>query len=334
MLEWLASMDDEELGPLLEPGWVSESTYSWRPGDGEARWLGANLERNYPDEDGVFIGTADYVRTGVGLVEVVDLKTGNAEVQSPGRNHQLRFLAHAAARTGGVDRARVGILHATGERTWWEWAELDAFELEEVAMELRKLVSSIGQARSDIQAGRMPRLTVGEHCSWCQARHGCPARVAMAKRLAGESEAIVRDLRALLSPETAAMAWRRWKAASDALKEVGSALYAYARETPIHVAPGRVWGPRKLERQTIDAALAWPVLMELWGADGARAAMKLTTSKAGLSRALEAVSAPGTKAGRLREVMKLLDSVGAVGSTTHVEYEEYDIAPDANGGLA
>lgn len=318
---WLDDIDDETLAPISRS--ATEVTFSWRPDTGEARRVGDHLERAYPEDDGVFFGTADYSELDA-FVQVADLKTGNGDVEPPSRNAQLRFLALAAARYAGADRARVGILHAPEGRTWWEWADLDAFALEEVAVELRRLADRISYARRDVAAGRMPRLTVGEHCKWCRARHGCPARVAMAQRLAGEPETVVRDLKALLTPETAALALARWSAAKDALKEVGAALYAYAKESPIPLGNGRVWGPVESKRAVIDAAKAWPVLVSLWGPDAARAAMTLETSKAGVGRGVAAAGGEGAKAARLRAAMEALEAVGAVGTKTVTEYEAHE----------
>lgn len=325
---WLATLDDETIAPLV--GASSEVTYSWSPATGEARRVGDHLDRAYPEEDGVYFGTADYYSGSPnGGVEIVDLKTGNGPVDPPERNAQLRFLALAATRSMGFDRARIGILHATGERTWWEWAELDAFELELVAVQLRKLAERIGWARRDVEAGKTPRVTVGDHCKWCQARHGCPARVAMAQRLAGEPEAVVRDLKAMLTPETARLALDRWRAATAALKEVGAALYAYAKESPIPLGDGRVWGPVESQRTVIDAAKAWPVLVELWGPEAARAAMTLETSKTGVGRgvqaALDSGRLTGSKAKATQAALAALDAAGAFESTTRTEYEEHDV---------
>jgi hypothetical protein len=132
-------------------------------------------------------------------------------------------------------------------------------------------------------------------------------------------------LKALLTPETAKLALDRWRAASAALKEVGAALYAYAKEAPIPLGDGRVWGPVTSYRQTIDAATAWPVLVGLWGADAARAAMRLETSKAGIGRGLDVAGGEGPKAARLRAVMDALDAAGAVGSKAVTEYEEHEV---------
>lgn len=321
---WLATIDDETIAPLI--GSSSEVTFSWRPDTGKARQVGDHLELEYPEEDGVYFGTADYVsiKAEDGEVKIDDLKTGNGAVEPVTRNAQLRFLALAASRCYGVDRARVGILHATGERTWWERAEFDAFELELVAVQLRKLSERIGWARRDVEAGKTPRVTVGDHCKWCQARHGCPARVAMAQRLAGEPEAVVRDLKAMLTPETARLALDRWRAATAALKEVGAALYAYAKESPIPLGDGRVWGPVESQRTVIDAAKAWPVLVELWGPEAARAAMTLETSKAGVARGIEAAGGDGTKKARLAAALDALTAAGAVSEAKSTEHKEHD----------
>ena len=320
---WLESIDDETIAHLV--GSSSEVTFSWRPDTGEARRVGDHLERAYPEEDGIYFGTSDYYSVSPsGWIEIVDLKTGNGAVEPPARNAQLRFLALAAARSVGADKARVGILHATGERTWWERAELDAFDLEMVAVDLRNLAERIDWARRDVERGQMPRVTVGDHCKWCQSRHGCPARVAMAQRMAGEPEEVVRDLKAMLTPETAKIALDRWRAATDALKEVGAALYAYAKESPIPVGDGRVWGPVESQRTVIDAAKAWPVLVGLWGPEAARAAMTLETSKSGLGRGIDAAGGAGTKKARIAAALDALKAADAVSETKRTEYEEYD----------
>lgn len=285
---WLDAIDDEDLAELRWPDVVSELALAYDVATGRGRVLGRNLGRLYPETTPTeFFGAFDYVRLDAGVVTVVDLKTGMAEVPHPSRNAQLRFGALAAARFHGVDSARVGILHAPeGREPWWSWATFDAFELELIATEMKGLADRIGCARNDYQRGKTPRLRVGEHCGHCPARFGCPARVAMAQRLAGEPEKVVLDLKALLTPETAALTLARWQAATKALQEVGNALYAYASENPIPLGDGRVWGPNVSTREVIDAEKAWPVLVEKYGPEVARKAMALDTSKAGVDRAM------------------------------------------------
>lgn len=313
-------------------GTRDEVAYAYDVTTGAARLLGERMGRNYHQRPSEFAGSADYVRVEAGRVVVVDLKTGMGETPHPARNAQLRFLAMAAARTHGVEAARVGLLLAPeGQEPRWQWADLDAFELEAVAVELRTLAERIGWARQAVESGKTPRLTVGEHCAHCPARHGCPARVAMAKRLAGEPETVALDLKAMLTPESAALALARWKAAKKALEEVGAALHAYAAESPIALGDGRVWGPVEYEREVIDADAAWPVLVARYGAEAARAAMALETSKAGVERLARVVrempqSGKTTLKALTAEAMDALRAAGAVQTKTTTRYEERHVA--------
>jgi hypothetical protein len=328
VVAWLDALNDDPatLAPIR--GAAPELAYGYTPSTGIARLIGANVGRNYNAAPGEFVGSADYVLVADGLVTVVDLKTGLGDVPHPSRNAQLRFLALAAARWHGVESARVGILHAPDGRTpWWSWATLDAFELEAIAVELRTLAERIGYARNDVAKGKTPRLTVGEHCTFCPARFGCPARVAMAQRLAGEPEKVVMDLKAMLTPESASLALARWQAATKALQEVGAALHAYASESPIPLGDGRVWGPVVSEREVIDADRAWPVLVAKYGANTAREAMSLDTSKAGLERMARALRGNAVFKTTLRalttEALDALRAAGAVTTKKQTKFEEH-----------
>lgn len=322
----------EATAELRLPGTRDEVAYAYDVTTDAARLLGERLGRAYHQRPSEFAGSADYVRVEAGRVVVVDLKTGMGETPHPSRNAQLRFLAMAAARVHGVAVARVGLLLAPeGQEPRWQWADMDAFELEAVAVELRTLAERIGWAREAVEAGKTPRLTVGEHCAHCPARFGCPARVAMAQRLAGEPEAVVLDLKAMLTPESASLALARWKAARKALDEVGAALHAYAKESPIAVGDGRVWGPVETEREEIDADTAWPVLVARYGAEAARAAMTLDTSKAGVERMARVVrelpdSGKPTIKSVTTEALDALRKAGAVKTKTTTRYEERQAA--------
>lgn len=336
---WVAGIDDPEFTDPLR-GSFSEAAFAWDVASGKGRLLGFNLGRNYDVAPSEFAGAADYYRPEPGGVSVVDLKTGLGDVPHPSRNAQLRFLALAAARWHGVESARVGILHAPeGQTPRWAWATLDAFELETVALELRTLAERIAKARRDVYEDTTPRLTVGEHCTYCPARHGCPARVAMAQRLAGEPEKVVLDLKAMLTPETAALALARWQAARKALEEVGGALHAYASESPIPLGDGRVWGPRESKREVIDAEKAWPVLVESYGAEVARKAMSLDTSKTGVARALAYVYEEKKQAGEkttkkalLQTTLGALRLAGAIDTKTSKTFEAYTVTSGIGPG--
>lgn len=334
LVAFLDSLNDDPatLAPIR--GSRAEVTLAWDYQHDAGRELGARLERAYsmakPTE---YVGTADYLRVEADCVMVADLKTGMAEVTAPGRNPQLRFLALAACRANGLQRARVGILHAPeGRAPWWSWAELDAFELEVVAMDLRKLAERIGYARNDADKGRMPWLNAGEHCQWCPARFACPARVGMAKAMASDPSGYALSLKHGLEDDgLASAALARWQAARRILDEVGAALHARAKERPIPTADGMVWGPVESTREVIDAEAAWPVIEELVGPDSVRAAFTVETSKAGIERAVKAAKAAGKLDGTIKAgvamAMEGLRSAGAITTKTRTEYQEHTAAP-------
>src|ERR1044071_3218576 len=95
----------------VRPGWRAEIAFAYDPDADRGRELPKASHRDYsaagPNE---FAGTVDIVTMDGDLVEITDWKFGRREnVKVPWSNPQLRFLALAAARTYGVERARVRI---------------------------------------------------------------------------------------------------------------------------------------------------------------------------------------------------------------------------------
>lgn len=323
--DWLMGLDESEhLAPLL--GAKPEVTLAWDYVRDTARVLGQRLERAYSMATAAeYVGTADYLRVADGRAWVVDLKTGQGDVPHPSRNAQLRMLALAACRAHGVSSARIGILHAPEGRTaWWTWADVDAFELEVIASDLRRLAERIGYSRRDVAQGRTPYLVLGEHCAYCPARHSCPARTAMARALA--SETLAEDWkRGLDDDSVAAATLARWKAAQKVLAEVGAALHARAKDRPIALGNGEVWGPRTTTREVIDAEKAWLPLASLLGDEGAKAAMSLDTSRAGIERGVKAAKLAGRVSGSIKAaVAQALDAVRAAGAVETKERIEFE----------
>lgn len=337
---WLAALLEygDDLAPLR--GCRDEVAYAWDLESGEARELGQRLERAYESVCATeYYGTADYVRVSDGHVVVVDLKTGMSEVPHPTRNAQLRFLALAACRAHGLEAARVGILHAPeGRAPWWQWADLDAFELEVVAEDLRALHRRLEAGAKAVEAGEAPRLTLGEHCNWCPARYSCPARTAMARAMGQAPDDFAAALKASLEDDaTAGDVLARWRAAKKIVEEVGAALHARAAERPIFVEAGQVWGPRESTREVIDGEAAWPVLVGLLGVEGARQAMTLATSRAGVERGVKHAKAEGVMSGTIKagvaQALDALRAAGAVAQKSRTEYEVYPATPGIGLGV-
>jgi DNA-binding transcriptional ArsR family regulator len=117
----------------------------------------------------------------------------------------------------------------------------------------------------------------------------CPAVLDLVRAAAGEPNRTIGELLAALTPETAALAYERWREVTSVLKEVGSALYLYASEHPIDVGDGQVYGPVRSKRREIDARIARVELAAMAGPEVAEAACDFETSQAAIGRALRPV---------------------------------------------
>jgi len=162
---------------------VSEVAYAYDYHTGRGRLLGRDLGRAYDVGPTEIPGTADYVRVDdeAGVVEVVDLKTGRADVTHPSENLQLALLALAAASWHGVTTVRVGILAApVGSTPWVTWHELGPLDLLHAAARIRRLVEAVEAAKTT------PKYNVGGWCGHCPARRACPTQTAMLRRLAAD----------------------------------------------------------------------------------------------------------------------------------------------------
>jgi len=119
------------------------------------------------------------------------------------------------------------------------------------------------------------------------------------------------------------MAMKALRAEADEMERV---LRAMARTAPVDVGDGRSLILRTVERESIDAAQAWPVLASLLGDEGARAAVTMEASKASVERGVKVAKAAGALKGTIKsgveQVMEAVRQSGAVTTKTSERYEE------------
>jgi len=303
---------------------VSEVAYAYDVATGRGRLLGRNLGRAYDVGPTEIAGTADYVRVdeSAGLVEVVDLKTGRADVTHPSENLQLAVLALAASSWHSVTTVRVGILAApVGSTPWVTWHELGPLDLLHAAARIRRLVEAVEAAKTT------PKYSVGGWCGYCPARRACPTQTAMLRRLATDPQAVAEDIATgIVTPEVARIAYQRYRAVKAAMAQVEAQLHAWAKENNgIPLGNGRVWGPRESHRAVIDAEKAWPELVRRYGVDAAREMMTMKTSKTAVGRVASKLALRGQKADAAKTALALLTAAGAVTMKTVTEFEEYQV---------
>jgi hypothetical protein len=282
--------------PLDGMRWAQEVSFAYDVATGRARVIGHGLSREEayqglaPTE---VTGTADSVGISAdGLtVYVTDYKTGRTEIARAAINWQLRFLALASTRAYGAVHARVALIHIPDSGLpWYDPASFDAWEVDGVALELRRLWDRVAFAAASVAAGEPPLCTTGDLCRWCPSLPYCPAQTALVRQVARDVEE-GRDLAGALTPATAAAAWERVKSIKAAVKRAESAIYTFAAGSPIPLPGGLVLGPVETTREEVDGAVARAVLGELHGWDVADRACEFSTSKAAIERALRGVAA-------------------------------------------
>lgn len=319
--EACASIDLERLPVLDSNAWAAEVAWAYDPEKDTARELGRGVGRRYEGlREGEIPGTADVVGISGESAVVIDWKTGRlARRGRAADSMQLRFYALAAARAYGADSATIALVHILEDGgVWWDVAELDALDLDDVASDLRSMLTELGVEQERMAAGEVPRTVEGPHCTYCPALPHCPSRTRLAAVLATGSE----DAEPVLTPETAPLVLERLEAIESVTKRVRESLELYARQQPIPLPSGEVFGPTVLERESIDPAKGAIVLAQAFSERVAMDAIesKQTITKTRLKAALKHhASETGAKVTQLEKQahQALRDGGAVIVTTTH-----------------
>lgn len=286
-----------------------------------------------PNEIGMRI---DVVGVIDGVGHVIDYKTGKGWVPKAAVNWQLRVAALALARSRGLETVHASIIKL-GDDGFAEWdtATFDSWDLATFAEDLRTLRRRIDAERELVQAKASPdklHLNMGEHCRYCPAFTSCPAQGALIRRMAGEPLQVAEDLRALLTPETAAKAYSRVKLVRAALKAVETSLYAYAQENPITLEDGTVFGPTEKRVEELNANIVREVMTQMHGSMVADKACSFDTSKAGIERGIRSVyearkaaGHPVTLKGLVEQVLERVREEGGAVTRVKTEVREHKV---------
>lgn len=269
------------------------------PKTSEARPLerkaGKSQHRNYSAApEGWVCGTADTVTVSKGMqrlsesspapdeVIITDWKTGMMAVPHPERNLQLRFLALAACRSYGIERAVVQIAYiGTDGEVNVSSFEFDAGDLAEIEEQIRRINRRVNDARK-----KQLQLKVGAHCRYCPALRFCPAQASAARALLenvpdSENEERVETRAARLTPQDAALIWERLQAVKHAVKVSEEVLQAYVLQEEHVDLPGeKQLALVTSKRDKILPEVAMPLLRDFYGDD---ADLAVSITKKGLS---------------------------------------------------
>lgn len=240
----LAAVRDEELRAVCEaidlaalpPNAESEVAIAYDLDTGKAERLHLAAHRAYPD-DGRLVGTFDLVGRADDALIYYDFKTGWL-TKPAATSRQLKAGALFGCALTGCTSARVGNLQLRHDGRWFlDRAELDAFDLDAFADELRAIIARGRRAQATIDAGGIPTLHAGAWCRYCPAFDQCPAQHALVAATVRDIAGIEARIEAL-SPAEKGEAWQRLKLAEQAVARVKATLQDCARREPFPIGDG------------------------------------------------------------------------------------------------
>ena len=299
-----------------------------------ARVLGSGIDRQY-DRHGLapseIPGSMDSVGVASDRVAISDYKSPWADLPPATRNRQMRFYALAAARAYDRSTAVVMVIRVREDGTpSIDKAVFDSMDLHEIAAEVREAVTRARAAVASPPESR-PDLVVGSHCRWCPAARFCPAQAHQLVALAdGSAEA---DIMAGITPELAALALERVTQAKRALERVEWTLRDYASRNPIPLPDGRVYGPRRVSTDVLDAERTARVLEKLdgYGPEAAQAAVESKVTKGSVIKIVDdhARDLGVTLKSERARVLDALRAGGAITTKKTTRVEAHKPKPDA-----
>lgn len=283
--------------------------------DGSARELGRGLGRAYPTLSPDWcVGTIDRLA----IIDDQTLYIGDYKGAFSRRrakdDPQLLANALTACRIYGRPRAKLEILRVGDGEVWFDSAEISAAELDLFELRLQDLWQTID---ADAAEGEV-EATTGEWCDYCPSFAYCPAKAALARAVIGGDHAELRRLAAeglpLLSMENAPRIRVLLTEAKQVLDRVEDAIKLFARQTPIPLPDGRVYGvpPGRLDRKIADVDRAQEILATTLSPAIAGKAIKRELSLGAVEDAVRSwlAARPGTVTKR-GELSKKLEDVEA-----------------------
>jgi hypothetical protein len=303
------------------------------------RFLGEDIGRAY-DKDGP-LGeheialTLDVAADGA-LAFAGDFKTGRGRVPPIRRNMQMRTGGLVLARWLKKEGALIVLTQAPdGQSPAHEVDELDGFDLDSIAADLRLMAQRVRNERELVKSGQTGgtfplRAVTGDHCKYCPSFNFCPAQTALVRQMAADPKAVARSIMEKLAAGEVSQAYRKWREARAVLGAIGEAFVLRAQAEPIEIGDGWFYGPHNVESQELDPEKTWEVLSLQHGPEVAKAAMTLETSKAGVGRAVKVAQAEMEKVGKkvtqkeLNErALSAIEKAGGVKTKTKTRTEEF-----------
>lgn len=303
-------------------GWRTEIPFSYSASHDVAIELPKREEsRDYNVGPNDLPGTIDIHRVDLAAKRgwVLDIKTGRPPKRAVDHIEQLLHGAVCLQRFYGLDVVTVGIVHVMTDRVKPDTFDLDAFDIDVAAAEMRG------------ELGRIPGAEpkAGTHCKerWCPARAVCPTtRAALSHVLPILPSSPIGVETALAGPVASEAAARALYVGLPLLEEwIGErkeAIKAFADANGgVRFPDGRVYSGADSQRETLrlDVAGAEDALRSVLG-DAAEEAIDRKATKSSVERAARKIAARGQLGAMRDDAIDAMRKAGAVKRSTFKEY--------------
>jgi hypothetical protein len=305
--------------PLSVDEWTAEAAYAYDVQRDAARFIGTNVGRGYQVGTTEIPGTIDALALDDEHAHVVDWKTTSGFGAGPADandNWQLRLYALMVARAHRVDSVTIHVVRITTNGVTSTSHTLDAFELDAVAHEVKRLVDAVPTA--------LPQQ--GSHCHRCRAVAVCPTTNAATTAIAPPE-----PVKLEINDDNAGALLMKLRQVQAACEQLEGSLKMYAatkNEEGIRLPTGKRWVRTSVDRESInlngDANAQGIAIISMAGAEKALEP-KISVSKAGIERELKAQGLKGRELKqKIDDVMSELRAAGATRVTTVDAYREVE----------
>ncbi|MBU6278570.1 MAG: PD-(D/E)XK nuclease family protein [Actinomycetales bacterium] len=305
--------------PLSVDEWTAEAAYAYDVQRDAARFIGTNVGRGYQVSTTEIPGTIDALAIGDDHAEIIDWKTTSGFGAGPADandNWQLRLYALMVARAHRIDSVTIHVVRITPNGVTSTSHTLDAFEIDAVAHEVKRLVDAVPTA--------LPQQ--GSHCHRCRAVAVCPTTNAATTAIAPPE-----PVKLEITDDNAGALLMKLRQVQAACEQLEGSLKLYAANKMaegIRLPTGKRWVRVGVDRESInlngDANALGIAIISMAGAERALEP-KIVVSKAGIERELKAQGLKGRELKqKIDDVMSELRAAGATRVTTVDAYREVE----------
>ena len=269
-----------------------------------------------PNTNGlVLFGTPDLVmerdEDGGSIVEVVDYKTGHADLGQPSQSLQLlSALAWCLAQIKVPSKCTCIATYAyirDGEFRF-ESEQVPVFDIVRAASVMRAIV----EKALSVANGETPTFNPGGHCTYCPAFDSCPSNKAIVKTIeSGDAAKWLVEI----NSQTAPVLLSKLEQAELVMKRLWKEVEEFAAHSPFVTLDGQTFGKKQTSRESIRGEIAVEVLGKKFGYAIAAAASETSITKTSLKQAISKHVPKGQAAETLKAAMEALREVGAIETT-------------------